>query len=197
MRENIKELIERTGNEGKETLIRLLVEEEKLLAEGFSVLERAELEIRNFCSSLEQYLPPEPIRRVFCGKCASISISKSEKKKLLFVDDDRMWLSFLEEVGHILGYGVLSTDSPEHALEIVEREKPDLIITDLKMPQINGVKLLRELKRRKYSIPSLILTGYPSQKLIERAGKMNVKRVLTKPVRINDLKEAIQNIIGI
>ena len=67
-------------------------------------------------------------------------------KKLLVVDDDYAIRSFLEEVLKDAGYRVEKADNGKSALKILESQKIDLIISDLKMPGIDGLQLLTAVK---------------------------------------------------
>lgn len=179
----IFEILVNRGCEGIKVLASFFEKEEALLIEGFSILERSKQRIIKFQRQLERYLPPEPITN---------QIMRNDiLKRILFVDDDDMWCSFYEKTGHLLGYSVKLAKDAETALNIVKDEKPDLIITDIKMPKISGLTLLKELRRRKYNIPAIIVTGYPSHTISKSAEEMNVKKILIKPVKIKELKDAI------
>lgn len=80
--------------------------------------------------------------------------------KLLIVDDDeniqRLYKEELEEEG----YDVIIASSGESALEIFEKEKPDLVTLDILMPDIDGISVLRKMKEQRPDIPILMSTAY-------------------------------------
>ena len=70
--------------------------------------------------------------------------------KLLIVDDDYAIRSFLEEALKDAGYNIEKADNGLTALKILENKKIDLIISDLKMPEIDGLQLLSKVKEKRY-----------------------------------------------
>ncbi len=82
------------------------------------------------------------------------------KKKVLVVDDE---LSFREPIADILevsGYSVVSATSGIEALEIMKDDLPDLVLTDVKMPEMDGFTLLEKIKEDHPSIPVLLMSAY-------------------------------------
>ncbi len=182
MEGKVFEILSACGPKGIKTLSNFFENEEELLKEGYLILDEVKTRLVDFKLLLEKYLPPENYRNIFAPK---------KKKKVLFVDDDDMWRAFYEETGHLLGYSVRLAADATKALEILSKEKPDIVVTDIKMPNINGIRLLKEMRIRKYNIPAIIITGYPSEKIEKAAEKINVKKVLVKPIRIRELKETL------
>ena len=112
--------------------------------------------------------------------------------RVLIADDEaiiRLGLrTMLEEMGHqVVGMAV---DGPS-AVRLAAREKPDLVILDIKMPDMDGLEAAEAItaKRR---IPILMLTAYSDRELVERATKLAVLAYLVKPVKEADLGLAIE-----
>jgi two-component system response regulator HydG len=87
------------------------------------------------------------------------STGPTHAKRVLVVDDDAVTRSGLERVLRSQGFEVLVAQDGSDALGVVELQKPDLVVTDLKMPKMNGDELLRELRRDRPDLPVIILTG--------------------------------------
>ncbi|MBV9548403.1 MAG: response regulator, partial [Alphaproteobacteria bacterium] len=99
------------------------------------------------------------------GAAASAEDEKTEAPsarmlRILAVDDDALVLfntvAMLEELGHV----ALEAHSGPHALEILRREKVDLVITDQAMPQMTGVQLLENVRAEWPGLPAILATGY-------------------------------------
>jgi DNA-binding NtrC family response regulator len=114
------------------------------------------------------------------------------KYKILAVDDepDICWViaQFLTDCG----YNVLTTNRGEDALAMIDKEKPDLLILDKKMPGIGGAGVLKELARKNINMPVIMLTG--SVGTPESISDMDIPGhcdYLTKPVSLSELKKVI------
>lgn len=82
-------------------------------------------------------------------------------KKILIVDDDRLMRKLLEYIIKKAGYQVSVADNGSNALKIVKKEKPDLIISDVEMPKMNGLELCQKLKENFDTklIPIILITS--------------------------------------
>ena len=115
-----------------------------------------------------------------------------EKKWILIVDDDTHHRSMLRANLQSLGYGVIEAPTGEAAIPATEKEKPDLVITDLKMPGIDGIETLKQIKAINKNIPVLVLTAHgtiPTAVCAVRSGSYDF---LEKPVDIGELAIAIE-----
>ncbi len=109
------------------------------------------------------------------------------KGKILIVDDDA---SIRKVLGFILeesGYAVRTTESPREALSIVEGDRPDLVLTDIKMPGMDGIALLNHLKKIDESVPVIILTAFGTVETAVEAMKLGATDYLTKPISRDEL----------
>jgi len=84
---------------------------------------------------------------------------KGEPKVLVVDDDDRI-RSLLLDTLSALGYHALGAKNGEEALTLLETEKLDMVITDVRMPKMNGLSLLKNIKNLNPLLPVLIITGY-------------------------------------
>lgn len=108
---------------------------------------------------------------------------KTKEKKVLVVDDDPVVVRLVKELLKSQGFQVESAKDGIDAMVIVKKEKPDLIVLDIMMPELNGYDVLRTLKfTDEYKeIPVLLLTAR-EQELDKRIGEMMGIDYLQKPV---------------
>ena len=115
-----------------------------------------------------------------------------KKKWLLIVDDDTHHRSMLRANLQSLGYGVSEAPTGEAAIPVAEKEKPDLVITDLKMPGIDGIETLKQIKIIDKNIPVLVLTAHGTIPTAVCAVRFGAYDFLEKPVKIDTLAIAIE-----
>jgi DNA-binding response OmpR family regulator len=116
-------------------------------------------------------------------------------KKILVVEDT---ISVREEICDILrieNYEVFEAVNGYQALTLVQKTKPDLIITDILMPQLNGFKLISELRKSKTgkNIPIILLTAKAEKSDLKHGLELGVKDYLIKPLSISVLIKAVRN----
>ena len=119
-------------------------------------------------------------------------------KKILLVDDNKNDRMLLRELFSINNYDVSEAYNGIEALQYVRTSKPDIIISDIMMPEMDGFTLLRELKKNSFSmdIPFVFYTAnYVSEKDSELASKLGASRFIVKPAEIKDLLEEIGSVI--
>lgn len=113
--------------------------------------------------------------------------------KILVVDDDKDYNLYLTKFLSDEGYVTRGVTKPCDVLPTLEQEKFPIVILDLKMPQISGMDLLKEIKAKHPNICVIILTGYPSFKTAVETMKLDAFDYLKKPFDLNDLRKALSN----
>jgi len=126
----------------------------------------------------------------------STSMGPKMKKTVLVSEDDRHIASLLQEIIERKGYGVVLTKDGQQAYEEFKRQKYDLVITDLNMPKIDGISLVKLIRETDKQVPIVIITGYGSEKNRALAKSYGVEKFLTKPCTVKDICEAVENMIG-
>jgi len=116
------------------------------------------------------------------------------RTKLLLVDDEEDFILALAERLRFRNYDTRAVTSGEAALSEIEKERPDIVVLDLKMPGMGGMEVLREIKTRDSSIDVIMLTGSVDSEIGERALKAGATYHMVKPMDIEDLLEKLQNI---
>ncbi|MBZ0157415.1 MAG: response regulator [Alphaproteobacteria bacterium] len=80
--------------------------------------------------------------------------------KILVVDDEKNILKLYQAELEDEGYTVVTANSGREALEVFEKENPDIVTLDILMPDMDGIQVLRQMKERKPAIPIIMLTAY-------------------------------------
>jgi signal transduction histidine kinase/ActR/RegA family two-component response regulator len=115
--------------------------------------------------------------------------STGRARILLVDDDDEVRMVTSEMIGE-LGYTVIAVASGEAALARLEREEFDLLVTDVVMPVMNGVELVRRVRKQKRAIPVLFSSGYADVQMF--GDELSDETVLRKPFRMSDVVSRIE-----
>lgn len=116
---------------------------------------------------------------------------KKEKLKILLVDDEK---EFVESLSERLELRNLEADiayDGEQALEAIKEGKHDVMVLDLRMPGINGIEVLRRVKKSNPDVQVVVLTGHGTEKDEARAKKLGAIAYMKKPVDIDQLVGAL------
>ncbi len=100
---------------------------------------------------------------------------------VLIVDDESVVIRSCERILAPEGYSVQGASSAREALEVMEKEEFDIVITDLKMPEMDGIELIRRIREKSPSTGIVVITGYPSQDSIKDALELGIIDYLPKP----------------
>jgi two-component system response regulator PilR (NtrC family) len=114
------------------------------------------------------------------------------RPKILIVDDDQSLREFLEILLAKEGYGVCSAPSGEKALGLMDSENVSLVISDVRMPGIDGMTLLKEIKAKHSDVPVILITAFASLDTAMAAMKEGALDYLTKPFRIEEIREVVK-----
>lgn len=109
-------------------------------------------------------------------------IEKLKKLKLLFVEDEADLVEIITDTLKKLDANFLSAKNGQEALDLVEANHDiDIIITDINMPVMNGLVMIKELKRRGYNMPVIIMSAHTETDYINKAKELGVDNYLLKP----------------
>jgi two-component system NtrC family response regulator len=111
---------------------------------------------------------------------------------ILIIDDEKNYLIVLEELLSSEGYEILTSPSADNAIPFIQKADLDLIITDMKMPGMNGMELLEKSKEIKPDLPVIIMTAYGSIEMAVEAIKKHAYDYITKPFQNDQLKITIK-----
>jgi two-component system response regulator CpxR len=112
--------------------------------------------------------------------------------KVLLVDDEKEYVHALSERLETRNIGSSVVYDGTQALDFVEKDEPDVMVLDLMMPGIDGIEVLRRLKKQRPHIEVIILTGHGSQREEVLAKELGAFAYLQKPVDVDDLAEVMK-----
>ena len=116
-------------------------------------------------------------------------------ERILIIDDEVDMLMLLRMIiEDNTDYEVETTNSPTEGIKLLRDEQFDLVVTDLKMPGMDGMELFDEFKELKPDVPVIIITAYGSVGTAEEALKKGVAEFITKPFRKDSILFTIKRI---
>jgi two-component system response regulator FixJ len=113
------------------------------------------------------------------------------KRLIMIIDDDAAVRDSLSSVLSTYGYGTVACSSARQALREIEAARPDCIVLDVRMPEIDGLQMLEMLKRMESAPPVIIITGHADVPMAVQAMKRGAADFLEKPVVDEDLAASI------
>ena len=114
--------------------------------------------------------------------------------KILLVDDDEDVLHSIRDYLTARGHQTETCLTVEQAMTSIRRFSPDLVITDIQMPETDGLVLLRQIRSEDADLPVILLTGHPTVDTAVRALRGRATDYLIKPVDLEDLSGRIHRI---
>ena len=117
-------------------------------------------------------------------------------KRILIVDDQNGIRLLLQEVFRREGHEPVLAKNGFEALEKFREETPDCVLLDMKMPGMDGIEVLREIKAASLGTPVLMMTAYGEQEQIDAAKELGASGYFTKPFDIHELKDAVAALLG-
>jgi DNA-binding NtrC family response regulator len=115
--------------------------------------------------------------------------------RVLVVDDEKSILTLLEEALTQWGYQVTAAGTAAEALTALRTQVFDAALSDVRMPDMSGLDLLREIKKRDESIEVVIMTGYPTISSAVEALKEGAYDYLSKPLILDELRHLMQRLM--
>jgi DNA-binding NtrC family response regulator len=112
-----------------------------------------------------------------------------EPARILVIDDDPLTVKLLAKTLGLAGYTVVTAESGARALECVTSQVFDAAVVDLRMPEIGGLELLREIKRRAPAVEVIMTTAYPEVSTAVEALKHGAYDYLQKPLNLDELRQ--------
>lgn len=119
--------------------------------------------------------------------------------RILLVDDDEMSRQAVHRMLERAGYTVESTGDGHHAIETYKSGEIDLVITDLIMPEVDGLEIIQEIRRKDPGAKILAISGggrVQAEEYLSVARKFGAVEVLPKPFASQDLKAAVDRALA-
>ncbi len=116
--------------------------------------------------------------------------------RILIVDDEGSLLATLAANLELEGFEVVEAEDAFRAVELVEQQHFDLVLTDIRMPGMNGVELFRTIRATHPKMPVILMTGFAMEALIDEAIQEGVFAVLPKPFEIEHIIAALSRAVS-
>lgn len=113
------------------------------------------------------------------------------KKKILVVDDEPDFLELMRTRLEANGYDVITALNGKSGLDKIKKDKPDAVLLDILMPDLDGLSVLKKIREQDKSLPVFIITAFSSEERFRLANKFSASGFI---VKTSDLKEEIDNI---
>lgn len=119
-----------------------------------------------------------------------------EEQVILIVDDEEGLREGLSKLLEDEGYTVECAEDGEKAIEIVRSTHIDLMLTDMRMPGMSGIELLKQVRKIREEIGVIILTGYGEIESYIEAMNFGAMEYVSKPFKVNELKFIVSKILN-
>jgi DNA-binding NtrC family response regulator len=127
-----------------------------------------------------------------CGKKPRQE-AKDRAARVLIVDDDPSVGAVVTHLLDSIGYESSSCISATQALIQLKDEKFDVVLTDFRMPKMNGVELAQEARKCNSMVPVILMTGYAASMEANEMELAEINRILEKPIALPNLERAIKS----
>ncbi len=119
-------------------------------------------------------------------------ITMKSSIKILIVDDEEMMRGLLEKILRREGYDVIAAEDGQQAVEILQKEKVNLVISDMKMPRMNGFELLKHVKQEYPNVGIIIMTAYGDTYTVKDALLLGADEYITKPFKSYEISLVVE-----
>ena len=118
-------------------------------------------------------------------------------KKILAVDDDRLTLELVNSALEKEGYELLMAVDGKEAIEIIENNNPDLIITDIMMPFVSGLEVISHVRNKLDSeTPIIVFSAAGQEEMVLKAFNLGANDFMGKPFSPNELVIRVKRLLG-
>ena len=117
------------------------------------------------------------------------------KKRILIVDDEENAREGLAKILKKSGYITSTAENGEDALETLKKNKYDLVISDIKMPRMDGMQLLKKIRKIAPDIGMIMVTAYGEVESYLEAMSHGAVEYLNKPIKIEELKKVVSKVL--
>ncbi len=110
---------------------------------------------------------------------------------LLVVDDEQSICWGLSKMGEALGYSVTTSSSAESALDLLDQVRPDVIVLDVRLPGMNGLTAIEQIRARAGDVPIIVVTAYGDLQTAVKAVREGAFEYITKPFNLEQVRQAV------
>ncbi|MDH4128980.1 MAG: response regulator [Spirochaetota bacterium] len=124
-----------------------------------------------------------------------MEFNDNKQHSILVVDDSTVIRKMVVHILENHNYNILQAEDGSKAIEILQNEKIDFVVTDINMPQVGGFALVKKLHELKLEIPYIMITDADINKYIELAIELNVGNILSKPIEKSELLNTVYKLL--
>jgi len=117
--------------------------------------------------------------------------SKLRNMKILLIDDDEWIRDSLSIFFEAEGCRIVSVETAEEGLEALRSQEYDIIITDYKLPGMDGIEFLKQIQTSQQNAKKIMITAYKSEALIREAKKAGVQHLIAKPFTSDTIEASL------
>ena len=114
------------------------------------------------------------------------------KRKILLVDDEKDLLMLMARRISTWGYSVIEAENGKEAIDAVKEKKPDIMILDYMLPDMDGIAALKEIRKINSTIPVIMFTAFPDKRSIEGTEELGINAVIPKLSMFTDTQAALK-----
>src|SRR6266536_3305270 len=140
--------------------------------------------------------PPHSLLTDEYPSSGKVAIRKGPARgRVLIADDEPMLLRGLQRVLSRAGYEVITANDGQQAAELLVQMEFDAIVSDISMPGMNGIQLLRRARERDLDVPVLLVTGAPAVETAVEALEYGAFQYLPRPVESKQFEQAVEKAV--
>src|SRR5210317_1233165 len=121
--------------------------------------------------------------------------TKLKEMKILLIDDDEWIRDSLSLFFEAEGCNVLTFETAEEGMEAVKQQAYDIVISDYKLPGMDGLEFLRRVKEKQPNAFEILITAYANCEIVKEAKMMGVKDIIPKPFTSEDVETSLGRVI--
>jgi two-component system response regulator HydG len=140
--------------------------------------------------------PPSQVAPVVDSPNAQPFRSRENELSVLIVDDESSTCNLCADIAREARLEVHVAETTEQALEILERAPVDILLTDLKVPEMGGLELLKRVRAGHPHVAAMVLTQYGTIETAIEATRLGARDYVTKPFHVDELRNKLERLIG-
>jgi DNA-binding NtrC family response regulator len=116
-------------------------------------------------------------------------------KSVMVIDDELGYRQMLELDLNRQGYRVVTAGGGAEALSLLEKDRVDIVVTDMKMPKMSGLDTMTAIRKKFPDLPIVLMTGYAVEDMLTKAMQFKRTASLRKPFNMTDLNKAVKELL--
>jgi two-component system sensor histidine kinase/response regulator len=121
---------------------------------------------------------------------------KEKRKTILIADDEADIRELISDFFELEGYSTIIAKDGYEAFALFEENRPDLVITDIRMPRINGFELVNKIKNKNSSVPIILISVVRDYESLRKAYQMGIDEYIGKPFKLTELLEVVKKVLN-